>query len=481
MFDYSARIEKFRDERVRLGADLEKKLLDHRKANRDRLIQRLPGEIKGVTLGESSFRPQGSFAMGTVIQNKFVDHEYDIDDGLVLWRNQLKDDKGVELTPQVVREKVREALKDKRFNKQPKLCTNCVRVFYADTDEEKHHVDFPVYRIWGDASKNEQRELANESAWVKSDPTAVNVWFSDEVATRNKSTSGRGTQFRHLVQLVKRFCRSRKETEWDMPNGMKLTMLVAECQGDYSARIDVAFRDLLNRMKDRLRYNKQILNLAHSDKPALTKTTADSNVVELEKRIGEALDELAKLDSADADNADAARRAWDWIFKSDGFFAECDAEESEEEESRAIALNSMFSVPWRMKPTWVMQRKYWVRIHGKYANAAHSTTWTPFESEGPALAKYLHLRFQATTNAQGSYTVYWQIVNTGNEAINAGCKRGQIVESASAGAGGLQSTTVREFSHNEETLYTGSHWIECFLVSNGACIARSGPFVVNIR
>lgn len=480
MFDYSARIERFRDERVRLSADLESKLLAHRKANRDRLIARLPEEIKGVTLGESSFRPQGSFAMGTVIQNKFADDEYDIDDGLVLLRHQLKDGQGVELTPQFVRERVREALKDKRFNRQPKLCSNCVRVFYADDDAEKHHVDFPVYRVWDDAAKAEQRELANEAAWVKSDPTAVNVWFFDEVKARNTATDGKGTQLRHLVQLMKRFCRSRKD--WDMPNGMKLTMLAAECQGEYSARIDVAFRDLLSRMKNRLRYNKQIQNLAHPEKPALTKTTSDANVVELEKRIGEALDQLAKLDADDANNADAARRAWDWIFKSDGFFAELDDEAAEKEKSLVVANASMFTVPWRQKPAWPVRRQYWVHVEGKYAHAENSVTWTPFENDGDPLPKHLYLRFHARTNAPGPFQAFWQVVNTGIEALQGNGRRGQIIPSSTAGAGGLLSTTVPSISRDERTLYTGSHWIECFLVSpNNVCIARSGPFVVNIQ
>ena len=134
MFDYSERIEAFREERVRLSADFREKLLAHRKANRDRLINRLPDFIKGVTIGETSFRPQGSFAMLTVIQTRFVADEYDIDDGLVLWRHQLIDKDGNELTAAQVKEIVREALKDKRFNRQPKICSNCVRVFYADED-----------------------------------------------------------------------------------------------------------------------------------------------------------------------------------------------------------------------------------------------------------------------------------------------------------------------------------------------------------
>lgn len=336
MFDYSARIEKFRAEKVRLPSDFEQKLLDHRKANRDRLISRLPEEIGGVTIGESSFKPQGSFAMQTVVQTKFTDEEYDIDDGVVLWKHQLVDKDGGELAAMTVKEKVRDSLKDDRFKRQPRLCTNCVRVFYAEEDVEKHHVDFPVYRKWEEQNGDTVRELASDDKWVKSDPTQVNVWFDDVVKDRNKLQDGWGTQFRQLIQLLKRFCRSRPDTEWDMPNGMKLTMLVQECQPAYQARIDVVFRELLSKLHFRLQFSKVIKNLAHPDKPPITKTDADSNVVELQTRCKEALDKLKELDKVENNNADAARTAWDWIFKSDGFFKEFDEKAKQEEKTKAL-------------------------------------------------------------------------------------------------------------------------------------------------
>lgn len=327
MFDYSERIESFRENRVRLPAAFEQKLLDHRKANRERLIARLPESIAGLSIGEASFKPQGSFAMRTVIQTKFADEEYDIDDGLVLWRHQLADGPGGEMSAHRVKELVQEALKDARFNRQPKLCDNCVRVFYADLDEEKHHVDFPIYRKWLDEQGNTNRELASVDRWTCSNPTQVNVWFEDIVAARNASTAGWGTQFRHLIQLLKRFCRSRPETEWDMPNGMKLTMLVAECQPPYSARIDIAFRELLTTIVQRLTGTSMVIcNLAHPDRPPITKSNADKNVVELQQRGKEALDKLASLDNDDSRNQKATRAVWDWIFRSDGFFGDWDDE-----------------------------------------------------------------------------------------------------------------------------------------------------------
>jgi hypothetical protein len=338
MYNYSDRIEGFRAEKVRLPSDFEEKLLGRRKANRDRMITRLPQEIAGVTIGESSFKPQGSFAMQTVIQTRFTDEEYDIDDGVVLWKHQLVDKEDHELAAMVVKEKVRNALKDDRFNRQPRLCTNCVRVFYAEEDEEKHHVDFPVYRKWEEANGDTIRELASEDKWIKSDPTQVNVWFHDMVKDRNQVTDGWGTQFRHLIQLLKRFCRSRPDTEWDMPNGMKLTMLVAECQPAFQERIDLVFRDLLSKIHFRLQFSKVIKNLAHPDKPAITKTDSDSNVVDLQTRCKEALDKLSELDKSENDNPDAARSAWDWIFKSDGYFKEFD-----EKKKRKLYLKKR---PW---------------------------------------------------------------------------------------------------------------------------------------
>lgn len=331
MYNYSERIEAFRDQKVRLSADFTEKLLAHRKANRDRLIKRLPNFINGVTIGESSFRPQGSFAMLTVIQTRFTYEEYDIDDGLVLWRHQLVDESGVELTALQVKEKVRDALKDKRFNRQPEIHSNCVRVFYAEEDEERHHVDFPVYRKYFDADGNKVRELAGENGWVASDPTQVNTWFHSLIEDRNQSISGWGTQTRHLVQLLKRFCRSRQT--WDLPNGMKLTMLVAECQPPYDSRVDVAFRELVRNIKNRLSLNKVIRNLAHPDKPEITRTQNDQNVADLQSRLMEALDQLAALDEEAANTPDSAREVWDWIFKSDGFFKDFDSKQEEKRKS----------------------------------------------------------------------------------------------------------------------------------------------------
>lgn len=82
------------------------------------------------------------------------------------------------------------------------------------------------------------------------------------------------------------------------------------------------------------------------------------------------------------------------------------------------------------------------------------------------------MKFEAATDLPPPYEVYWQVVNTGDEAASAGQLRG-----------GFDKGTVERGSitHREETGYSGAHTIECFIVKDRHLAARSGVFVVNVR
>lgn len=88
-------------------------------------------------------------------------------------------------------------------------------------------------------------------------------------------------------------------------------------------------------------------------------------------------------------------------------------------------------------------------------------------------ASDLSIKYIAKTNCPNSYKIYWQVVNTGNHATSLGIKglRGQIFPKDDVG-----STHI----HWETSLYTGKHWIECFIVKDDTCITRR-KFFVNIK
>lgn len=133
-------------------------------------------------------------------------------------------------------------------------------------------------------------------------------------------------------------------------------------------------------------------------------------------------------------------------------------------------IPSRFNVSHREAPRWPVEKVNKVSVTGKYKK---NGAWNSFSSDGTPLPKGHDLMFYADTNTPAPFDVYWQIVNTGREASDKGQLRGSILQSKSAGVGGLRQ--------KEATAYTGSHWVECFIVKNGKCVARSGEFVVNIQ
>ena len=96
-------------------------------------------------------------------------------------------------------------------------------------------------------------------------------------------------------------------------------------------------------------------------------------------------------------------------------------------------------------------------------------------NNGSPLPKGYSLKFTAQTNVKHPDCVLWQVVNTGEEAEKAHCLRGDFYnnETVDAYTGG--------YVRKESTSYTGKHWIECFIIKNQKCVARSGEFVVNIQ
>ena len=133
-----------------------------------------------------------------------------------------------------------------------------------------------------------------------------------------------------------------------------------------------------------------------------------------------------------------------------------------------------------MWPITSQANGYYVSVTGKYSHNKANGMWTTFQSDCSPLDKQLSLRFFAETNVPKPYDVYWQVVNTGDEATQRRQLRGEFNKSMSSGAGGLNSTSVRAM-RDEHTEYSGMHWVECFITKGGVCVARSQPYVVNIK
>ncbi len=72
--------------------------------------------------------------------------------------------------------------------------------------------------------------------------------------------------------------------------------------------------------------------------------------------------------------------------------------------------------------------------------------------------KQLEFKIQKTS-CPPPYDIWWKVRNVGNEAIKRNMVRGNILKS------NLKT-------QNEHTNFEGNHYVECYLIKNGICVAR---------
>lgn len=125
----------------------------------------------------------------------------------------------------------------------------------------------------------------------------------------------------------------------------------------------------------------------------------------------------------------------------------------------------------RKAPPWIRLDQGQVRIE-KATMQRNGFRPRGFRSDGDPLPKRCSLVYQADTDIRRPFKVFWQVVNTGREAEAANGLRGGFDEG---------TVTAGKLTKEENTLYTGRHSIECFIVKAGYLAARSGQFIVNIQ
>lgn len=62
-------------------------------------------------------------------------------------------------------------------------------------------------------------------------------------------------------------------------------------------------------------------------------------------------------------------------------------------------------------------------------------------------------------NCPSPYDIYWKVRNVGQEAERRNMIRGQIVKTDSV-------------KHHEKTSFYGPHYVECYIVKDGICVAK---------
>ncbi len=455
--------------------------------------------------------PQGSFALGTAVK-PIGDDDYDVDAVCSL---QLDED---QVSQPLLKKMVGDRLKHPHSRYRNMLDPadggrRCWTIKYADAS--KFHLDvlpaIPDEYAWLIALGvpeqlakyticiTDRNTWDTDIDWPKSNPKGYAAWFKNQMLVRLEE--GRRTvamqkkvevqqvpdyevrtPLQRVVQLLKRHRDLRYNGDDDKPVSIIITTLAAQAYNNEADIVD-ALLNVVPGMRDAIEERDGILWVPNpvnpeenfADKWAETPRKQEIffewlAVVEQEHRnlltsrgfekVGTYLTEAYGYRDASAAMTKYASRA-----------SQPEAESNLRAGSIIQAASTplaRFDVPHREPLRWPEQPRYDVTISATASRKDKSSF--QFNSDSVPLPEHWDLKFTATTTAPEPFDVYWQVVNTGEEA-------------ASHGARGLRGIIFpgTNLNRDEKTEYTGFHWIECFLVKDGVCVARSGEFVVNIE
>ena len=443
MYDLNNKFVKFYNEHVVLSFDEQQSLREKRDIN----IARLKEGLTKYNLNNNTnykiveTKTQGSMAMHTVTQSD--SNEYDIDIAVIF------DTSINALTSIGARRMVLEAFKlaYNNFKQDPEVKTNCVRIYYA----EGYHIDLAVYR----RDMNEDDEYIYEHAgtkWSVRDPLAINIWFAKEVKIKS-------TQLPKTVRLSKMFCKSR--SHWDMPGGFIQTALCVECFND-SERLDECFYDTIVAIRDRLKVSSSVNNPTDTSQSIL-KPADVQRMKNWETRLTNKINKLQILFVSTCTEQDAIE-AWAEFFDHSywNILVEANSSFKEAYFSTDSTIPTFRDTEQFIEDRVPMDEQYNVKIICETAAPGFrpmvlsklfqqvKRRWIP---HGTKFTFYA-----VDINVPSPYNIYWKVRNVGPIAERRNEIRGQIIES-------------NKPSHVENAIFHGSHYVECYIIKNGKCVA----------
>ena len=346
-----------------------------------------------------------------------------------------------------------------------------LRIVLADTSKystahvQTHSVGIQLSKLDIDvvplAMKNENWYIgdAETGEWSRTNPKAHKEW-STEV---NK---GHGCNYKPIVKILKWWRREHCPESSRWPKGITLEKMIADNFPEETGPYDDLVASVLRSMHDRYSEDLTSERIPFVGDPVLPENNlvASYSLEDLEEFDNELTSAIALLDENGSTN-----EVWRKIL-GNRFPAGSSKTEFSLPNNIYLPTQRALTVGWRKRLPYVVKAKgYGIQVYAE-VETKEGERFT-VHSNDRTIPKDSTVIYHALRNPRmRNDSIYWQIVNTGAEAISANCKRGEI-EPSNAGNG----------SRREATAYTGRHYVQCFAIRNGTCIARSKEFFINVE
>ena len=294
---------------------------------------------------------------------------------------------------------------------------------------------------------------SENGGWELTDPKGHKTW-STEVNQDNNN------EYKPLVKIIKWWRKEHCPANRKYPKGITLEKIIADNLGDSSSSTENFLIETMDNIISS--YKEAYVDLGimpviydPSDKNSQNNLLSGYTFEDFKAFIDKLVEHSNLLNDKGTTND-----TWRTVLGNE-FPKDSEAKSVRNELICACASH-------RQKIPWSLSRGSAVIIALRAEDADGNLV--PYESNGTPLEKDITLHFKALTAAKRPYTVMWQITNTGEEATKANCLRGDFYPSDEGTNGRRESTS-----------YTGSHSVQCFVIKNRICVAKSRDFIINIR
>lgn len=402
--------------------------------------------VKEYGLASADVFLQGSYPNHTVIE-PVEGGEYDIDLVAVCVEGNVTSDVALD-------DLERRLAADGRYAGRIVRKAPCVRIEYSEDDVGKFHVDVvPLRRLPGAATLQAPRR---SSPWKETAPQEYTDWCRNQ-----------GALFVRTVKILKRW-RDEQQSVHDAIKSIVLQVLVAGAMpqaDDDAARVASTLRNLhgqLSPMGAPPTVPNPVLPLEN-----LAERWSVKEFFDFVSELGEA---VRLINDAEA-TVTVAEAADTWREMLGDDFPLPSASEL------GLTLGDTSHEKKASSRGWeeALDSSYRISITAQRTTRRRGRGIVPLKSGEPVPAGW-DLCFRATVAGPPGAVVYWQVVNTGENASAAGELRGEIFDGRDRSRVPLRGRT----ENWERTEYRGCHEIRALLVQGNRVVAMSDYFKVPI-
>jgi hypothetical protein len=430
--------KEFLNEEVNLNAT-RIKLLDKRTVSLTNFLK------DNVTLKDNfkDIIPQGSYAHKTIIRPVKENNEFDAD--LLLYLEEFSDwdaEDYVENIYKVFRD-------DSTYRNMVSRQTRCVTIDYAGD----FHVDIvPYLERYGSKYVTNR----HENNYELTNPEQYNVWLDEKHRTAN----------RHLVKVVRlvKYLRDFKGT-FSVKSTVLNVLLANQVNNAALLEDDNCYQDVSTTLKTVMNklsaylYNNSLLPSIIDPSGTgenLSERWSQDSYSNFRNRI---IYYAEKINDAYAEpDKELSLEKWQIVF-GDSFKAPVTKSLSLREATSGVSTFS--NTEQKLLDIGIVSRLtpyYKVRVEGRVLHKKGFREYNLSEY-GNKVQTGRDLRFSVIScNVPEPYQVYWKVLNRGEEAKVRNCIRGTINRG---------NSTLKEV-----TSFAGPHFVECFIVKDGFCVAR---------